>query len=376
MNYDFPMIEKLDQILPVIEGREGFKVYKNDGFASISYRVVDKEMFFGDGYSIKRECRGIMFDKNGNIVARPYHKFFNLGENQETDPSKVDFSKSHVILEKLDGSMVFPFRIDDDRFMLATKAGPTEIAVNAYKNCVENNSNRKLWINQMLDMGITPIFEYMAPDNRIVLHYEEPRLCLTGIREMRSGIYHNIFNYEDSRMLFDMPEVYSTDILEKVQDIDGMEGIVIRFDSGHMIKVKTKWYLLRHGLLDISKNPWRVMNAYFDSDLDDALASMDGFVKDIVYETIDAFFIRVDDLYSAFIDEKNMIEERGVQRKDYAALFPLSMVDDDFRFIMPMMIFKFWDTCPSYEEFKRFVIQFVMKDKQKFKRFFNYTFGV
>ncbi len=35
------------------------------------------------------ECRGITFDKTGAVVSRPLHKFFNIGEREETQPHKL-----------------------------------------------------------------------------------------------------------------------------------------------------------------------------------------------------------------------------------------------------------------------------------------------
>jgi hypothetical protein len=35
-----------------------------------------------------------------------YHKFFNINESREANVANIDFSRPHVILEKLDGSMV------------------------------------------------------------------------------------------------------------------------------------------------------------------------------------------------------------------------------------------------------------------------------
>jgi hypothetical protein len=53
---------------------------------------------------IAAECRGIVFSPEGKILSRRYHKFFNLEEKGYL--SKIDFSQPHIILEKLDGSMV------------------------------------------------------------------------------------------------------------------------------------------------------------------------------------------------------------------------------------------------------------------------------
>jgi hypothetical protein len=63
-----------------------------------------------------RECRGLIFDeKTGQVIARGYHKFFNVNERSEVLDYKVDMSQPYVILEKLDGSMLRPIRPFDKR---------------------------------------------------------------------------------------------------------------------------------------------------------------------------------------------------------------------------------------------------------------------
>jgi RNA ligase len=64
--------------------------------------------------AIRRECRGLVFDKNGWILARRFHKFFNLNEREETLARNVDFSKPHSVLAKIDGSMISPVIINGE----------------------------------------------------------------------------------------------------------------------------------------------------------------------------------------------------------------------------------------------------------------------
>jgi len=37
------------------------------------------------------------------VISRRLHKFFNIGELPETESERVDISRPHVILEKMDG---------------------------------------------------------------------------------------------------------------------------------------------------------------------------------------------------------------------------------------------------------------------------------
>src|SRR4051812_9325678 len=48
-------------------------------------------------------CRGLIYDDNNRIVARPYPKFFNYGDTDNTGP--LDLDASIIAVDKLDGSL-------------------------------------------------------------------------------------------------------------------------------------------------------------------------------------------------------------------------------------------------------------------------------
>ena len=67
--------------------------------------------------------------KDGNILSRRFHKFFNVGEREETLIDKIDLNQPHTILEKLDGSMVTPIiNPDTGELFWGTKMGRTDIS--------------------------------------------------------------------------------------------------------------------------------------------------------------------------------------------------------------------------------------------------------
>lgn len=52
---------------------------------------------------ITLSCRGLIVDKNGNIIGRSFPKFFNLGEHDSSDiPTDLSFE----VFEKMDGSYI------------------------------------------------------------------------------------------------------------------------------------------------------------------------------------------------------------------------------------------------------------------------------
>lgn len=51
-----------------------------------------------------KECRGLIVDENGSIVARPFKKFFNYEEHLEFDDLSDVPNEPFEVWEKLDGS--------------------------------------------------------------------------------------------------------------------------------------------------------------------------------------------------------------------------------------------------------------------------------
>lgn len=136
---------------------------------------------------IRREFRGIKFDIDGNIIGRPFHKFFNWGE-KEAEMAYFDFNQPFVIMDKLDGSMIHPMLVDGKIFW-ATKMGAEDFhqLVNHF---VENSEiDYDNFCRDVMSKGYTPIFEFISPLKRIVVGYDRTDLILTAIRNNVTGEY-------------------------------------------------------------------------------------------------------------------------------------------------------------------------------------------
>ena len=195
----FPLIRHIDDVLPAIEGKEEFIIASKDGYKVINYLVNFVSTFEDpnqDGISeqeklyrqIRRECRGITFSsETGEIIARKLHKFFNLGEKNEVSSDMIDISKPHKILFKLDGSMIVPFRVEN-RVIYGSKMGETHLTP-VIEEFIKKNPHYHDFVEMCLFNLVTPIFEYTAPSNRIVINYTKEELTLLAMREMYSGNY-------------------------------------------------------------------------------------------------------------------------------------------------------------------------------------------
>ena len=204
MHYKFPIIETIDDVLPAIEGRDEFSVTDKGDYTCINYNLMKADTFLpiisgrqtisgldieNLDAAIRRECRGILFSNStGKIIRRPLHKFMNVGENEEHLPENIDLSISHRILEKLDGSMASPFLLNDQVFW-GSKAGITDVS-EKFTKFVENSSiNYDEFCYHLIHSGFTPIFEYCASNQKIILSYPEDQLIFLAARNLITGEY-------------------------------------------------------------------------------------------------------------------------------------------------------------------------------------------
>jgi RNA ligase len=267
--YDFPTIKTIDDVLPHIEGRDEFRVIDNGDYVVIKYMIAFEETFEWNnedclGSAIRRECRGLIFDKDGVIISRPFHKFFNCNEREETQIDKINLYEPHTITQKLDGSLIRFLRLNGQVFA-ATKAGITETSQQV-DEFLKDKSNYYDFIQDTLDNGLTACFEWCSRKNRIVIDYPEDNLILTAIRNTTLGNYLLYDNVVDLANHYNIPVVKSISSLAKqdihllvnqVRELTNDEGIVLTFNSGHRVKIKADDYVLRHKVkeqINLEKN--------------------------------------------------------------------------------------------------------------------------
>lgn len=310
MNYEFPVINNLKEVVHHIGDWEEFKVMEKDWYTVVNYVVAFEETFsFVPRRSvlnakIRRECRGLIFDTStGNLISRPYHKFFNVGEREETQLDKIDLTKPHIVLEKLDGSMIRPIPTKEG-FRLATKAGITEVAMNAEVFIADKPEYADFISLMIYNVGATPIFEWVSRKNRIVVDYPDDQLILTAIRDNISGKYLPYETLVGWGSYYNIPVVKSiagnetdiTRVVEHIRKWDDGEGVVIRFEDGHMVKIKADDYVLRHKSKDAINQEKNVIETIITDAVDDLIPLLTPEDADRIRKFEKAFWLSIDDL--------------------------------------------------------------------------------
>jgi RNA ligase len=306
-SYKFPIINNISDVLPAIEGCDDFVVADRSDYIIINYLLMAQDTFppvVDYNSAVRREARGITFDKKtGNIIRRPYSKFFNVNEREETLEENIDLSLPHVILEKLDGSMISSFIINDE-IIWATKMASEDFHL-AVKKFVDDKPQYEKFARHCINIGFTPIFEWCSRENRIVLDYGEDNLILTAVRDMISGEFVSYENLQYYSEVHGIPIVRAFDpakdinvLVEYTRGLEDLEGFVIRFDDGSMTKLKCDWYIRIHKAKDALSREYAVINAWLNNELDDLLAVLPENDKKVVNEQVTRFH----DLMNGVID--------------------------------------------------------------------------
>jgi RNA ligase len=335
MNYEFPDINNISDVLPHIEGWDEFRVMEKDWYTVVNYMVALEETFSydspdgSDSYlnmSVRRECRGLIFDtKTGQLLSRPYHKFFNVGEKPETQLNKINLYEPHVVLEKLDGSMIRPIPTKEG-FRLATKAGVTDVAMNA-EVFIADKSYYAHFIEKCFELNMTPIFEWCSRKNRIVVDYPKDQLILTGIRDNPTGSYVTYEVMKHYASTWGIPVVKAVDglavqnidlFVKQVREWDDGEGIVLRFDTGHMVKVKADDYVLRHKSKDAINQEKNVLQTILDDAVDDLIPLLTPEDAERVKAFQGAFWASITDLCIDMDHLFDMGNKKYPDKKDFA----------------------------------------------------------
>ena len=206
-------------------------------------------------------CRGLICDQDGNVLYRPFKKFFNLeehlGQKKElpTTPFKVH--------EKLDGSLGIIYKVNG-QYAVATRGSfKSEQALHATEILRTKYPN----FRQTDDM--TVLVEIIYPENRIVVDYKgkDDLIFLAAIYN-ETG---ETLIAEERAVPMPRAKVYTdvTDIMKLTEkERDNEEGYVIEWDNGLRLKVKFSEYKRLHWLLSSvnSKTIWDLLREGSDID--------------------------------------------------------------------------------------------------------------
>lgn len=217
----------------------------------VLYNYTPKTQFEQNWNEYTRQCRGIILDKNTQeIVARPFCKFFNINENEETQAIHLP-AEPFEVFEKLDGSLGILFYYNNKWNIVTRGSFHSEQAKNAESMLATYNL-------QSLDPSFTYLLEIIYPENKIVVNYESKKaLVLIGAIKNKTGDELSYAQLEQvsKATSFELMKKYTyskiSELLELSKTLSkDYEGFVVRFSSGVRIKIKGKEYLKIFNILE------------------------------------------------------------------------------------------------------------------------------
>lgn len=332
----FPIITHIDQALEAIKGREEFIIADKGDYIVIDYAVAFPDTFGCllnasdeevQQILMRRELRGIKFEKEtGAVLARGFHKFFNLNERPETEMHRIDFTQNFSVPEKLDGSMI-QGAVLKDRCTYMTMMGETDIA-NMAADFTKNHKDADYegFCRFVFEQGYTPIFEYESniPRFQIVVRHEKEDLKLTNIRHRVNGTYVSRKQMLEWADFYKVPVVPHWNLngsidefLNIVREIKGKEGCIFLFESGFMLKIKAEDYLMRHRAKDMLTFEKDVLNIIFSGKNDDFAAALPDDEREIFQDYANKVQNNLDEYIHKFtkeIDEKFNSVDKDMKR--------------------------------------------------------------
>lgn len=259
-------------------------------------------------------CRGLVLDANGQIVARPFAKFFNSTEVEEKIPNKP-----FRVYEKMDGSLGIFFWYEGYPVFASRGSFSSEQALRGAKILKE-----KYNIHELKQFH-TYMFEIIYPENRIVVDYGNMEdVVMLGAIHTKTGDeierhtlekdYKDIFN-----LVIDYNITESWDHLKSLNEFN-KEGYVIRFNNGFRMKVKHEEYVRLHRIITNVSNLdiWKCLKfgESFDELLERVPDEFYTWVKEVETQLRSKHLEIVN---SAFAKYNELVYELGdASQKDYA----------------------------------------------------------
>ena len=351
----FPTINNIKDLLPAIQDRPEFVVAGKEGYIVVNYNVMFEDTFLDPeefGVSEKesfhryllREARGIIFDsKTGNIIRRPFFKFFNINEREETQLHNLDFSKEHWVDIKLDGSMIAVFA-HEGNLVWGTKMVAPDFHDMVGKFVESSDVDYAGFCWKLINDGYTPIFEFMHPQKRIVIDYGKPALTLLAIRNMITGEFVSLNIPSVTKFNIPVVEQHSkiTDpksFMEYVHELKNAEGFVIRWADGHRVKIKAHEYIQIHKAKEAILQDRNIVELILDEKLDDIKAHLPIEDRDRLDQFEDDFNKSVVGIVQTIVEAHVHLKISGIDRKTFA----LSEANKFDRYVRPILFSIFDD---------------------------------
>lgn len=301
-----------------LEGYVRIQEHPDDDELRIA-NYTEKAQYAKRWNAVTLNCRGLIFRTSGEIVARPFPKFFNYAEHSE----KLDLDAEVEVVDKLDGSLGIMYMAPDGEYAIATRGSFTS------EQALEGTAIlREQYLSHWegICSVCTYLFEIIYPENRIVVDYGPTRdlLLLGRVDKIDGWITGPALEHCDPPCA--KADVFPARTLREALAMpprENAEGVVVRYvDSGLQVKIKQDDYVALHKVVT-GLNERAVYDHMTENDL-----SYDGLLEQAPDEFHDwikkigeglVYQLQLD-TWGAYRDHESIVGslETGWTRKDYA----------------------------------------------------------
>lgn len=200
------------------------------------YNYTDKVQWESLWDDVTLMCRGLVVDDLGNVVARPFKKFFNLSEGRTV------CTDDYVIFDKMDGSLGVLFFYGGNWIFSSRGSFTSDQAIKG-RELLDSVCDYNL-----LDKNNTYCFEIVYPENRIVVDYDNwEGVVLLAVFDTHTGSEKSPYEYDLlTAQVFDS-EIPLHELQKSINDNE--EGYVVKFSNGERCKIKGVEYLRLHKIM-------------------------------------------------------------------------------------------------------------------------------
>lgn len=237
--------------------KEGVVRRKVDGSGMQTFKYHNKVFYnnLWDQYPLYlREARGIVFDRDNNIVQRPFQKLFNYGENG----TGAEYHESMLVRasRKVNGFMAAGTYHKGRYVVSTTGTTNSDYARLAYDRVLADDG----LVDLMRQMGPFTFIMEICDDSDPHIVHEAPGVYLLGIRHKESGVLMTLEMVESlaREKGIKYPESFVVShgrVIHSLMDDVEHEGFVIydKFGQRPLYKTKSPHYLSKKALMRMGK---------------------------------------------------------------------------------------------------------------------------
>jgi RNA ligase len=212
---------------------------------TLDLRIInytEKAQYDNEWNKVTAQCRGLIVNSEGTVIARPFDKFLNYGQNPN---DKLLINERVIATDKMDGSLGILWSYQGEQGIATRGSFTSDQAIHA----------TELWkrkYNFYSSADWTYLFEIVYPTNRIVLNYGDmDELVLLGVRDIEEGsvlLPNEVVTWKGPKT-----QTFPYETLREALEAPvrpNAEGLVVYFpDLDYRIKIKQDDYVALHKIV-------------------------------------------------------------------------------------------------------------------------------